>query len=76
MYKVVGFNGQFAVQNLNDGELVKARDKVLAYPLEETATRLRDQMIEEIGKIAEANRYWYVRDKDEEGCFILRRFEL
>lgn len=65
---------KYVILNQDDNSLVKSQGIVLEFDTAEEAEKVRDYLEEQIGLIKEASRIWYSREKDEDDCFVLRKF--
>lgn len=63
-YKVVDYNGRFAVQNTKDETLLKSKESsnIITFKTALEAQKLSDIFQAHIDQIREAGRYWFVKE--------------
>ena len=78
MYQVVNHEEKFAVKNLSDDTLLKSKESgnIIAFPTLKQAENLRDYLDNQYNLIADASRFWFVKEKIGGNKFTIRKIEI
>lgn len=78
MYKIIDYNGKFAVQNTNDEVIMKSKESgnVISFPTIEGAENLKKILDHNVNMIIDASKYWFIKEKVGPNTFIMKKIEL
>lgn len=78
VYQVVNHEGKFAVKNLLDNSILKSKESgnIISFPDSKRAENLRDYLDNQYNLIADASRFWFVKEKIGSDKFTIRKVEI
>lgn len=78
MYKVIEYEGKFAVQNMNDETLLKSKDsgKIISFSDIKKAENLRNICQNNYDMIADAGKFWWIKEATIGKSFMMKKVEI
>lgn len=78
MYKIVEYEEKFAVQNMNDETLLKSKDsgKVISFADISRARKLKDICQNNYDMIAQAGKFWWLKESTVGKDFVMKKIEI
>lgn len=77
-YQIVEHEGKFAVKNLLDNSILKSKESgnTISFPDSKRAEKLRDYLDNQYNLIADASRFWFVKEQISGNKFTIRKIEI
>ena len=78
MYQIIEYEGKFAVQNMNDKTILKSKDsgKIISFSDIKRAENLRDICQNNYNMIAQAGKFWWVKESGAGKIFVMKKIEI